>query len=296
MKKSDVVLVTGASGFTGRWVVKALEQVGFTPFPISVQNPDATSPSPDLRDLASLTATVEAVRPQAVIHLAAVSFVAHGTPQDFWDINVEGSRNLLRSLHETGCEPEIIIMASSANVYGNSDASVLSEEQPTKPENAYAESKLAMEKVAAEWMDTLPIALTRPFNYTGLGQAPHFLVPKIVQHYKTRSQKIELGNIDVARDFSDVRDVAKIYVQLLTSEPEGQVVNICSGVSHTLKNVLDICSELTGHNLQIEINPDFVRANEVKSLCGDTKRLETLIGKTSRHPLKTTLHWMLNAK
>ena len=236
---------------------------------------------------------LDSIRPTAVIHLAAISFVAHSDTQDFWDVNVEGSRHLLRALHETNCGPDIVIMASSANVYGNSAAGIISESEPPKPANIYAESKLAMEQMALEWVDTLPITLVRPFNYTGVGQAERFLVPKIIKHFRERAPKIELGNLDVARDFSDVRDVAKIYAELLKARPRGETVNVCSGKTYTLKNILEICSEITGHHPEIEINPAFVRDNEVKSLCGDPSKLHSLIGDIDRHSFRNTLEWML---
>lgn len=247
----------------------------------------------DIRDFRNLTSVVEMVRPKAVIHLAAISFVAHGNEKDFWNVNVEGSRNLLRALKEADCKPDVVIMASSANVYGNSAAGVISETEPPRPANTYAESKLAMEQMALEWIDTLPITLVRPFNYTGVGQAEHFLVPKIIKHFRERAPKIELGNLDVARDFSDVRDVARIYAELLTARPRGETVNICSGKTYTLENILEICSKLTGHYPDIEINPNFVRDNEVKSLCGDPTKLQSLIGDIDRHTFRSTLEWML---
>ena len=288
-------MVTGASGFTGRWLIAELEGRGLKPISISLAGNSSSAPESgtDIRNLEHLTSEIELIQPKAVIHLAAISFVAHGNEQDFWDVNVEGSRNLLRALAEASRKPEVVIMASSANVYGNSAAGIISETEPARPANTYAESKLAMEQMALEWVDTLPITLVRPFNYTGVGQAEHFLVPKIVKHFRERAPKIELGNLDVARDFSDVRDVAKIYAELLRARPSGETVNICSGKAYTLESVMKVCSELTGHHPRVEINPEFIRDEEVKSLCGDPRKLQALIGNVDRHPFRDTLKWML---
>ena len=296
MADSHNVLVTGASGFTGRWLIPELANRGFKPASLSLigSSYPAHEAAADIRNLESLTSAVELIRPTAVIHLAAISFVAHGNEQDFWNVNVEGSRNLLRALKEADCKPEVVIMASSANVYGNSAAEVISETEPARPANAYAESKLAMEEMALEWVDALPITVVRPFNYTGVGQAEHFLVPKIIKHFRERAPTIELGNLDVARDFSDVRDVAKIYAELLQARPHAETVNICSGKTYTLECILEICSELTGHYPNIEVNPEFVRDNEVKSLSGDPSKLQSLIGDIGRHSFRNTLEWMLN--
>lgn len=270
-----------------------LETAGLTPISLedAAQNPDA--PQADLRDLGSLMAALDSVRPNAVIHLAAISFVAHSKTQDFWDVNVEGSQNLLRAIHETNCQPDIVIMASSANVYGNSTAGALSEDEPPRPANPYAESKLAMEQMAAEWMDTLPITLTRPFNYTGIGQAEHFLVPKIVGHFKTEAAKIELGNLDVSRDFSDVRDIAKMYARLLEEKPAGTTVNLCSGYGTSLEEILTLATSISNHELEVTVNPDFVRQNEIKSLIGNPELLHSVIGRTVGFSMEDTVRWML---
>lgn len=276
-------------------MIPELANRGLKPIPLSLSESStcAHESATDIRNLKGLTSAIKLIRPKAVIHLAAVSFVAHGIEQDFWDINLEGSRNLLRALKEAGCQPELVIMASSANVYGNSSAGMISETEPARPANTYAASKLAMEQMALEWVDALPITLVRPFNYTGVGQAERFLVPKIVKHFRERAAKIELGNLDVARDFSDVRDVAKIYAELLRARPSGETVNICSGKAYTLEGVIKVCSDLTGHRPKIEINPEFIRDDEVKSLCGDPRKLQALIGNVDRHPFRDTLEWML---
>jgi nucleoside-diphosphate-sugar epimerase len=143
--------------------------------------------------------------------------------------------------------------------------------------------------------DRLPLIVTRPFNYTGVGQSLRFLIAKIVDHARRRSPRIELGNMDVARDFSDVRTVVDAYARLLeASAAVGGTYNICSGEMVSLRNVIDDVERLTGHGMEAVVNADFVRANEVISLCGDPSRIESVIGSLARIPLEQTLRWMLD--
>jgi GDP-D-mannose dehydratase len=103
-----------------------------------------------------------------------------------------------------------------------------------------------------------------------------------------------LGNLDVEREFNDVRTVSKIYTNLLKQGIPGQTYNICSGRPVSLRSVIEALKIITGHDLQIKINPEFVRANEVRRLCGSPVKLEACIGKLQHPPLEETLRWMLS--
>jgi nucleoside-diphosphate-sugar epimerase len=288
-------LVTGAAGFTGRYLTQELEQHGWEVWGLGhTQQPDlANYRVADLEDYTQLQEAVQAIAPQAVFHLAAIAFVGHGSPTDFYRVNVGGSRNLLQALASQEQVPESVLIASSANVYGNSAQGQLTEATPMFPANDYAVSKSAMEMMARIWMDKLPITIARPFNYTGVGQSRDFLIPKIVDHFRRRATQIELGNLQVWRDFSDVRDVVHAYRLLVESNSVNQVVNVGSQKLSSLQDILDQCMRITGHELQVHVNPAFVRANEVKTLCADTSLLESLIGIRSPRPLDETLQWML---
>ena len=287
---SPRILITGASGFTGRYVADALRAKGH-----EVLDPEVVSPGFDLTKPDSVTAAFAAVELDAVIHLAAISFVGHGDPADFYRVNTVGTTNLLAAVAASAHPPTKIILASSANIYGDSLISPLTEADPAAPVNHYACSKLAMEFLARQWFDRLPIVVTRPFNYTGVGQSPSFLVAKIVDHFRRRAEVIELGNIDVARDFSDVRDVAAAYAALLDAPVAGEFVNICSGRSYSLQWIIDRCAKISGHQMTVVVNPAFMRADEIKILTGSPAKLDAIDGKTERHDLCATLRWMLEA-
>ena len=293
---SKRVFITGSEGFTGRYVTEEFRHAGWEVWGAGLQ-PKPEQPQYlqlDLLKPETLVPIATKVQPDVVIHLAAMAFVAEDDASGFYQVNLMGTRNLLEVLSAAKTPPECTIIASSANVYGNSTLEVLSEESPTNPANDYAVSKLAMEYLAKTYMDRLGIVITRPFNYTGVGQSSRFLIPKIVEHFKARAPVIELGNIDVARDFSDVRDVAMTYRCLSEQAPLGKVINICSGKAISLQECLTIASQLTGHDIQVSINPTFIRENEVRRLSGDRTKIDTLVGQDSLHDFEETLAWMLS--
>jgi nucleoside-diphosphate-sugar epimerase len=291
---SKRVLITGSEGFTGRYLVKELETAGYDV--IGLGSHGSTAPGyiqADLTDAAALKTALAEAQPDVVVHLAALAFVGHGNPNGFYQVNLMGTRNLLEAVAASDKTPESVLLASSANVYGNQAGGVLNEQTPPAPANDYAVSKLAMEYMAKTWLPKLPITLVRPFNYTGVGQTENFLLPKIVSHFKRKASVIELGNLDVWRDFSDVRAVVQAYRKLIEKRPIGETFNVASGKTHSLREVLALCTGLSGHELDVQVNPAFVRANEVKTLCGNATKLRECIGEWDTPELEDTLKWML---
>ncbi|WP_295957717.1 GDP-mannose 4,6-dehydratase [uncultured Xanthomonas sp.] len=294
------VLLTGAGGFTGRYMQAELLARGYDVVALVGAHADPSDGvrrvQVDLRDREGLARVVAEVRPHRVIHLAALAFVGHGSANDFYEVNLVGTRNLLEALAAGDASPERVLLASSANVYGNASEGLLDEQTPPAPANDYAVSKLAMEYAARLWSSRLPLVIARPFNYTGVGQAENFLIPKIVAHFRRRAAEIELGNLDVWRDFTDVRAVVEAYARLLAMPAaDTPIANVCSGTAYSLREIVGACSELTGHVLDVRVNPAFVRANEVKTLRGDNRLLQRLIGPWQGPPLTETLRWMLSS-
>jgi nucleoside-diphosphate-sugar epimerase len=293
-------LVTGIDGFTGRYIAPALARRGYQVHGLTAVARSAVVSAVlhvgDLADPDALIRVVDEVQPEIVIHLAGVSFVAHGNVDTIYQTNLVGTRHLLEALSRSAVRPKAVLLASSANVYGNSTEGVMDETTPPAPANDYAVSKLAMEYVAKLYSNRLPITIVRPFNYTGVGQSTSFLLPKIVDHIRRRAEHIELGNLEVARDFSDVRMVVDIYCRLLEQPSAiGGTFNVCSGTAYTLNEVLQLARQISGHPLNVCINPAFVRTNEVKVLLGSRERLEACIGRVTDYELTETLRWMLAA-
>lgn len=291
------VLITGIAGFTGKYLACLLRDRGYRVSGISsgTHAPDEGLYRCNLLDRAALAQVVSAVHPDYVVHLAAIAFVAHGDTDEMYRTNLVGTCNLLDAVAECGHTPQQILVASSANIYGNVDVDPLTEAVPPAPANDYGVSKLAMEYMARLWTGQLPLTFVRPFNYTGAGQSLRFLLPKIVDHFRRRAPEIELGNLDVARDFSDVRTVVDAYARLLDMPGTGDVYNVCSGRAHSLGEVVQILEGLAGYRIDVKINPAFVRRDEVSYLRGSNAKLEAAIGPLDRIPLSRTLRWMYEA-
>jgi nucleoside-diphosphate-sugar epimerase len=277
------VLITGISGFTGPYLRAALEDRGY-----DVVGLDQTV---DLLDASAVEQVVKDEGFDYVVHLAAVSFAAHEQASDY-QVNVLGTRNLLESIARHRPKVKKLVLASSANVYGRPARIPVDESAAPAPLNHYGESKLAMELMARAWFDRLPILITRPFNYSGVGQSPKFVLAKIVGHFRDRAKEIELGDTSVVREFMDVRDVATIYADLLECDAVSDVVNLCSGRGYRLDEVLDKLRALTSVAPAIRKAEALVRGNEIPELVGSPARLRSILGDVAFRPLDETLRWM----
>ena len=295
-------LVTGAAGFTGRYLTSLLAGRGHEVHGLVHHAPDAPIVDSsamhvaDLADHRAIADVVAKVRPDHVVHLAAITFVGHDDIEEMYRANVVGTRHLLEALSRLDATPTSVLLASSANIYGNARGGVLDETMRPAPANDYGVSKVAAEYVAQLYASKLPLTIVRPFNYTGRHQSETFLIPKIVAHARRRAPVIELGNLDVARGFSDVRSVVEAYARLLeTPQAAGETFNICSGRAVSLREIIDMVSAISGHQFDVRTNPALVRANEVRILLGSANKLESVIGDLRRIPLEETLQWMLDA-
>jgi nucleoside-diphosphate-sugar epimerase len=246
----------------------------------------------DLTDRVAVREALEEISPDVVLHLAAIAFVAHEDIDSMYRVNVVGTRNLLAGLQSMPIRPRRVTLASSANVYGNCGG-VDGETQQPHLERVYAFSKLAMEYMANLFSADLPLTVVRPFNYSGAGQSENFLIPKIITHFRRRAPIIELGNIDVHRDFNDVRNVVSVYERLARrGQGENEIYNVCTGEEYSLSVIIDIVREISGHDIEVRINPAFVRKNEVKQLVGDPSRLRAAIGELPAFSMRGMLQWM----
>lgn len=280
------LLLTGAAGFTGLHIAEAARQAGYEVHPLAA----------DLTDAMSVAAETAAASPDYVIHLAAISAITHADEEAFYRVNLFGTQNLLKSLAVLHKAPKNVLLVSSSNVYGNVRISPIDEFTCPVPVNHYSISKMAMENLAGMFADRLAVVIVRPFNYTGVGHDMRFVIPKLVDHFNRHEAVVELGNLEVEREFNDVRTVCEAYLRLLQRGKPGQTYNVCSGRPVSLRAAIDSLKHITGHNIQIKVNPDFVRSNEVHRLCGNPAKLESCIGPLQHPTLEETLRWMLSAR
>ncbi|AFJ03435.1 UDP-glucose 4-epimerase [Methylophaga frappieri] len=278
---TETVWITGGNSFTAGHLSPALKQAGY----------QVNQTAIDITDAAACDTFIKRERPDYIIHLAAISFVPAGQDAEIYAVNTLGTENVLKAA--TIAPPKKIILPSTSHIYGRQSLPVIDEAVAPAPVSHYGCSKLAMEYLAANYQPSLPIQIVRPFNYTGRGQAAQFLIPKLVSHFARRATTIQLGNIDVWRDISDVRWVVQAYLGLLTASPQGPL-NLCRGEAISIREMLTMLEQLTGHQIKIEQDPALMRRDELPRQCGSQIQLRAALPLLPEPlPITETLAWML---
>lgn len=265
----DRVFLTGADGFTGRHLSQKLIANGYQ---VLFDN------KLDIRDLSRCKSILTELQPNYVIHLAGISTVHHADLSEIYDVNLKGTLNILQALLPFKNQVHKVILASSAKVYGAPKSPLIDESHPVNPTNHYAVSKIAMEYMAAQFFNDLPILIVRPFNYTGPGQSTDFLIPKLVDSFKSKQASIRLGNLNLVRDFSHIDFVISAYVALMESSYRSDVFNLCSGTGILLSDIISILESITHHHLQIESDISLSRTDDFFSIVGSNKKIRDAIG------------------
>jgi GDP-4-dehydro-6-deoxy-D-mannose reductase len=299
------VLVTGATGFVGRWLMTELADAGH----IAIgDRPDGERV--DVRDADAIRRLVRTADPEAIVHLAGVAYGpdARLEPEKARSVNVDGTMNVLAAARERSPAP-VVLVAGSSEVYGipSQDDLPLGEGAPLLTAEAYGLSKLEQERVALDVAarDGLRVAVTRAFNHTGPGQRPVFAVPALIERtmaFKAgETSDIAVGNLDVRRDFSDVRDVARAYrlvAEGLASgaiAPGGAVYNVSSGTSVAIRDVVAAIAREVGVEDHVRVDPELVRSGEAPEIRGDAGRLAAATGWSPTITLERTIADMVAA-
>jgi nucleoside-diphosphate-sugar epimerase len=293
---SKRILITGGAGFSGRLLAKRLRQDGNDVVVLSRRACPGCDIDVDLCDFDAVAQALTRTKPNAIVHLAGIAAPTHSNIGEIYSANVVGTANLFAALANAKVEPKIVIIASSAQVYAEAGANVqLTEDALLGPRTHYAVSKYTAEKIAAIYSRYFPIIVARPFNYTGPGQTTDFLIPKIVQHYVERRRQIRLGNLDVFRDISSVERVVEAYSRLVLRSIGPTIVNICSGRATCLADIPKIMEEVSGHSVNLVIEPALFRTDEPQYFVGSPSRLEGLTGPLPNPQIRETLVKMYEA-
>jgi GDP-4-dehydro-6-deoxy-D-mannose reductase len=284
------VLVTGSKGFVGGWLLAHLESRG--------DDAAGLDAEVDITDRRAIIEAVTSAEPDAICHLAAQANVGASWEDQTatYAVNTFGVLNLLDAA--LACKrPPRVLLVSSSEVYGRvaPDALPIREDHPLAPVSPYAASKAAAEMIGLQaWLGRgLEVVRARPFNHTGPGQRPDFVVPALARQIAAAvtsgAKALEAGNLAVRRDITDVRDVARAYRDLVERGTPGSVYNVCRGESVSIEEVARRLMALAGVDLEIVIDPARVRAMDLPELRGDASRLQAATGWVPLIPLDVTL-------
>lgn len=290
------VLITGINGFVGQHLLRELESRGIDVWGLDLQSISNKIKSVNIVDKNQLADVLKEILPDYIIHLAGIANVDHSNLSLIYNINVNGTLSLLSVCSELTFKPGFLFV-SSAQVYGNKsyNNSLVSENAPISPVNHYGASKAAGEMIVRAFSNEygMEYVIARPFNHTGPGQTDKFVVPKIVNEFRKRSESIELGNIDTIRDYTDVRDVVKAYGDIIDNFKNGEIYNIAGGTGISIEEIFNKLVAISGHDMRI-IKKDFlVRKNEIKSIIGSSDKLRKDTGWEKRISIDDTLKDML---
>ncbi|QNQ62040.1 GDP-mannose 4,6-dehydratase [Brucella sp. 6810] len=279
------ILITGADGFVGTWLMRLLRDYAKTrPIElITAGRSDNSDYSLDVVDRLNTYRIVHEVQPTAVIHLAAIAapIEARRDPSTAWNVNFQGTLNMASSVLSAAPNSKFIY-ASSSEVYGvtfeENNGRPVDERSLLQPKNMYGAAKAAADiAVGQMFYDGLRSIRFRPFNHTGPGQTPSFVVSAFAKQVADIMQGrikpiIKVGNLDAFRDFLDVRDVVHAYATAALSESkdaEGKVFNLASGRTIQIREILDILIRLSGHDIEVIVDPEKVRPLEVAVAIGN---------------------------
>jgi GDP-4-dehydro-6-deoxy-D-mannose reductase len=263
--------------------------------------------SGDLRAADSAHAMIDAAKPDAIFHLAGIAHVpsANADPAGTLDVNVIVASRILgdvRTRRAEGTLDPVVVVVGSGEQYGRHDAAELplTESAAQNPMGIYAASKAAQEVLALEAHRTsgVRVIAVRPFNHTGPGQSPNFVIPALVRRaiaLRGTSTPLVMGNTDTIRDFSHVEDVARAYIALAERGVAGEAYNIASGVGTDMATLARRILALAGADAKLQTDPALVRPADVPALVGSAAKIRAATGWTPRHSLDTILEELIRA-
>lgn len=278
-------LITGVNGFVGKYLKIHLEENGYVVFGLSQENSNGENwiLKCDIRNRQQVFSFIKDNQFDYVFHLAGISplLLDKSNPALPYEVNVNGTINLLDALSIYSPNSKILIVSSS-HVYGDPQYLPIDEKHPLLGVGDYAASRIMQEKESLPYKDRLKLVIVRSFNHTGPNQSDVYIVPKIVSGIvkigRGVQKNLELGNLNVRREFTDVRDVVRAYRLLLEQENFGIVCNMCRGESVSLQEIINYI-KIKSHlaSLEVKVVNKFIRPNEPVEIRGDNRLLNKLI-------------------
>lgn len=306
------ILITGVSGFVGPYLVQHIREIEpeheiwgmvWTSEDVQVTS-SIHAIEGDLTDLSSLVAVLDEARPDVVFHLAAASSVASSWkhPGQFLEVNAVGTVNLLESIRSMERDTRVVV-ASSGEIYGivSIEQQPIDEDTPLAPLSPYAASKAAQDLLTAQYfhgfgMDTVRLRL---FHHTGPQRPPQFVASSFARQIARIElgldpPRLAVGNLEAIRDFTDVRDVARAYWLAASRGVAGAAYNVCSSRPTSIRNLLATLLQHSRVEVEVEVDPNRLRAADIPHLVGDHDRFTAATGWQAEIPLEKTLGDLLD--
>ncbi|PIS41713.1 MAG: GDP-mannose 4,6 dehydratase [Candidatus Kerfeldbacteria bacterium CG08_land_8_20_14_0_20_42_7] len=287
------IAVTGISGFVGPHLRRELESHGHEVIGVDRNAKETKTRACDLTNSATVYETILSEKPNAIIHLAALTSVKDSwdNPKKYLEVNTSMTRNLLDAINKTEKKTKILI-TSTSDVYGNQNQFPIKELATPHPENPYATSKLAQEQLVDNFID-IHAVISRSFNHTGPGASDALVVgtfaKQIVACEKGIQKEIKVGNLGVSRDFLDVRDVAQAYRLLIERGKTHEIYNICSGKPTKISWILDFLLSQSTAKIEVRQDPDRMRPSDVQQFWGSFEKIKSETGWSPKIPFEQTL-------
>lgn len=278
------VAVTGANGFVGNYVTDSLIKNGVEVLAINgpgfeIKNKNVKNCYADILNIDDVKTAFKDFQPESIIHLAAIAAPVFNDIAKLYDINVHGSENIMDAAKAVCKQGTRLILISTAGVYGDSGKEYTDEDTPYNPQNHYSYSKMIMEYLSKNYKDELDVKIVRPFNFIGKGQSVNFIVSKFVKAFKDRESVLKVGNIKTQRDYLDIEFGTSVIAKIAyMDEIKYDKINICTGIATSGEDIINNLKELTGYCPKIEVEPAFLRKNDIMRMVGRPDRGFELAG------------------
>lgn len=253
----------------------------------------------DLLDAEQVGNLVQAVNPDIIVNLAAISSVGQSwnMPQVTMSVNVIGALNIMEAARKQEKKPRVLFVGSSEE-YEVQDADI-NETVPLNANNPYGISKMTQESFAKLYRERydMKVYCVRPFNHTGIGQKDSFVLPSFCKQVAEieKSGKpgtIQVGNLSAIRDFSHVKDIVRAYRMIVESENFDQIYNVGSGKAYSIREMLDYIISLCSQAVTVEVDPARVRPVDTPRICCDNRLIQAELGWKPEYTIKDAIKEM----